>query len=431
MVLPSEVKKQQQKKLAKRESSCCFNSDAKPSDKSWLRQNWCCALRIFFAVVGIAIPLYIIFLMPCEGNATYEKQPVDLFVILDGSGSLDPTEWALTKDASARWIQEFERQIPQLQVGISQFSDETELHFPFSLNVSAALSTLEGIAQMDLGTNFQPALELFLTHFTEFRTPGSFSVLLFLSDGSPTDDSSALWNLVNDVKNTNTTLVGAMINGPLLAQDLMYRMSSCEGYANRADCPNYVEATDFEEFSRDSQALAESVALQVGSVETKSCEPGLWWLSLLGVVPLLLLLFAGCCVSKKKTKKRVRKAPAGPDNDVEDPANPQKRIPKNKKKKAYKWDIAAADNYLWNFAGGATRMSVDFGNKAPPSAPKDWKKGRIKRGVNTWEEADGWTYEEIEEDQTLEEWAEEKAAGFFSCCCCCCSSQTSTQNEQE
>ena len=40
-----------------------------------------------------------------------------------------------------------------------------------------------------------------------------------------------------------------------------------------------------------------------------------------------------------------------------------------KKKKKYKWDIEHSDQYLWSTSTGGS-MKVNFGKKAPPSAPK-------------------------------------------------------------
>merc|ERR1719461_2823181 len=191
----------------------------------------------------------------------------------------------------------------------------------------------------------------------------------------------------------------------------MYQISSCELYDDASTCPNFIYMDNFQEFQDDSRTLANSVALQVGLTEEVSCEPGLWWLSLILLLPLLLVLCAPCCVNKKKKKlKRKYKAP-----DAENPRHPApptvpeqpKRMPTNTKKKRFKWEVQNADAYLWSFSGGTAPLAVDYGTKAPPSAPKDLSKGKFKRKAEVWEEADGYCYEYEVEDVTLEEWAEE------------------------
>merc|ERR1719461_1131038 len=132
-----------------------------------------------------------------------------------------------------------------------------------------------------------------------------------------------------------------MIGSGGQASQTMYQISSCELY-DMETCPNFIYMDNFEEFQQDSSALASSVALQVGLTEEVSCEPGLWWLSLILLLPLLLVLCAPCCVNKKKKKlKRKFKAP-----DTENPRRPApptvpeqpKRMPTNSKKKRFKWE---------------------------------------------------------------------------------------------
>jgi hypothetical protein len=215
-------------------------------------------------------------------------------------------------------------------------------------------------------------------------------------------------------------MVGVMIGSDQTAQELMYEISSCEGI-QQEDCINFVSADDFNEFAQDSKLLANSIALQVGSTTTTVCEPGLWWLCLLLLLPLLLVLLVPCCVSQKKKVVKKRKK-----HDLENPPPAPVKpdevgAPGTNQKKRFKWDTVAADHYIWQFGGGCAPMKVDYGDKAPPSAPKDLSKGKIKRGVQSWEDADGWTYEVVEEDLTLEQWAEDKAKSVFCCCCCCIS----------
>lgn len=411
-----------------------------PSDQSCLRRNWCWILRIVLALVGLGIPLYMMFLMPCEGETTFVKQPVDMFVILDASGSVSDIDWQRSTQSASEWIKVFDEQNPEnMQVGVSQFSDSSTLNSQFHPDVSVSLSALEGLERDHVGgTAYVPALQLLQSSLNSHRVSGSFAMALFISDGEPNESYNQIISIVDELKADNVTMVGVMIGNSNSAAQTMFEISSCELY-DMERCPNFIFMDNFEEFQQDSQELANSVALQVGLTEEVSCEPGIWWLSLLLILPLLLLLCAPCCVNKKKKKlKRKYKAPdaENPLPKVAPPALPQR--PKGKKK--YKWDVKNADHYLWNFQGGTTPMAVDYGTKAPPSAPKDLSQGKFKRKAEVWEEADGFCYEYEVEELTLEEWAEEAfdeatknglsglLASCCCCCCCCCKKSSNTTN---
>ena len=58
-------------------------------------------------------------------------------------------------------------------------------------------------------------------------------------------------------------------------------------------------------------------------------------------------------------------------------------------------------------------MHVDYAGKAPPSAPKDLSKPKVRVVKETWMGEDGKQYQKVEEEQSLEDWFEN------SFCCCC------------
>lgn len=411
-------------------------------EKSCLRKNWCWIVRIVLAIVGIAVPLYILFLKPCDGDVIltpitsveqtlkYEQQAIDMFVILDASGSMDGEMWRLATEAAGVWVESFQTQNSSLQIGISQFADSSLMTYEMSFNVEGALNTLDGL-EKDWGvggsTYYEPALSLFQTKMQQHRQPNSFAIGLFISDGEAFDE---YMHVADALKTDNVTIVGVMVGQGIASYAVqeMQAISSCDGY-NKNTCPNFVETEDFQELVDQSEKLAQDVAQQVETwvdvenietvsyVETVQCDPGLWWLCLLGLIPLLLLFLLSFCKRTKKTK-----VPKVPDVEAPKPGAP-KIEPGKQLKKKYKWDTVATDHYLWNFQGGATKLGVNYGNKAPPSAPKDLSKGKIRREVEAWEEADGYDY--IEEECTLEEWAEDKLAKAFCswCCCCCCGSK--------
>ena len=118
---------------------------------------------------------------------------------------------------------------------------------------------------------------------------------------------------------------------------------------------------------------------------------------------------------------------------------PQHQLWKVKKKK-YKWDIKAADQYLWASAAGGA-MKVDFGKMgAPASAPKGhhtkkelrMSDGRVLKGaeaeaaIQEMKEADAKAaHEKYEAEICLAEELEragklEEDGDFWLRCCPCC-----------
>lgn len=453
----------------------------KAFEKSWLRQHWCIFVYITLAFFGIFLPLYVNYIHSCDERVnlapvvTYEdvsytvtnvtvtqvvtetKQPVDLQMIMDASGSMTDEDWTNSLLAAQEWVKTFHAQIPSLQVGISQFASSASDTFILG-DAQTALDMLPTLPRVEVGaTDFKQPLKLFENSLSQNRQNGSLPICVLISDGQPTTRN--YMNVVQRLKEAGVIFVGVLVMPFVFneAQEAMFEVATCDGYA-MSTCPNYVLAQNFQELKDEANQLASEVASEVETnlevqnvttvrnetaiksvenlsyVEQKSCDPGLWWLTNLLILPLLILLFLQFCRGKKKQKKVKRTRKIKPVADVEAPPmkpetpteQPELKTRKVKKSK-YKWDVPATDHYLWNFSGGATPMRVDYGSKAPPSAPKDLRLGKVKRACENWEEGEEYyEYEVVEEEQTLEEWAEEildkatKSSNWCCLCCCCC-----------
>jgi len=224
--------------------------------------------------------------------------------------------------------------------------------------------------------------------------------------------------------------------------------STCEGVdpsicAGEENCPYFKNEPNFNDFVAESTELAQRIISTVPRTQTieESCDKAPWLGFLALLIPFVLLCLTGCMCSRKKTmvqrketkvlKKAVSapamRAPPPQPTPLPKPNAPPSggNVPAKAGGKKYKWDIAAADQYMWARDGGAVGpMKVNFAGKAPPSAPKDLTTKKMVV-VEEWEGEDGYDYEYVEVENTfegvVEEYAEEivKIPIFRLLCCCC------------
>ena len=65
------------------------------------------------------------------------------------------------------------------------------------------------------------------------------------------------------------------------------------------------QTADFAVFTEKSTQMAQEVASRVGYSEKRTCESPAWLLFLLLLLPCILVLFAPCCIRKKKYVRKV------------------------------------------------------------------------------------------------------------------------------
>jgi len=432
----------------------------KPEGKNCLRRNWCWIVRIVLAIVGITIPL-VMFLQPCEDKLTveytYVKQPVDLFLLLDGSGSMQG-DWETCIQAAKNLTQVFiDSDISDLWIGSGEFDSYSYNTGPFTNDTELALSRIENLQPKWGKTYYQRALKMYQTTWQTFdKKPNSFSLLVFVSDGAPTDSEKGV-ELARALRNaTHPNGVGAEINiaGIFVGKDsnseYLKSTSNCDqcslyedegtdckpAWSSSKECPYFLTFSDFEEFNDKVKTIADELQDEIGNVERikekVECVKTPWLGFLALLLPLLCVLCMPLFVRKKRTyKRRVKKAPSvavkKPPPEIKGPAPPPpppESMPGFKKPK-FKWKIKANDHYLWG--GSAAPMRVDWGKKgATDSAPKDPLALNDRKAVviNQVDEGDGYIIEEIEEDRTLEQWTEDKAKDIagnsWRVVCCCC-----------
>ena len=224
----------------------------------------------------------------------------------------------------------------------------------------------------------------------------------------------------------------------------------------RANCSYYTAAADFGALQAKAARIADEITVTVGRqrvvrravdevVETNevcTTDEG-YFTFLLFVIPFLAHVFwkplefalrqycrrRGRCKSKKKRKKvRVRRQVMQPQ-----PQPPSEAQAEDGGgggggggggdgggggQKRFKHQLKSSDRYLWSSAGGTAPMKVDFGAKAPPSAPKVSAEAYEWVEVEEWEDAEGteaWsnTFEAVFNGGDWQEWVSRRV-----CSCC-------------
>jgi len=439
--------------------------------QGFLRQNWCWVVRIVLAIIGITIPI-IMFMKPCEDEEvmTYEiqKAPLDLFLLLDGSGSMK-YDWGTCLSAATSIISVFAgSNISEFRVAAGQFSTTANTIVDYTNDTDYATSVIQSESLQYGYTYYEWGLQLFLDMWSVQKNPDANlqSILVMISDGAPTynyDANVRYDELAENIRNVyNVSIMGIMVanGGNGRAQAALKSVSSCDdfSYNELGNCTWYAEFDDFETFLSHSKGIANSLTetvLPIGVERYETiCVKTPWLGFLLLLLPLLAVLIMPYCVSLKRHVKLIRPKPKPKqfekiDTSPQDageklsslrpppppPAALQPQTSNGESK--YKWKIKAADHYIWGGAGGSRPLRVDWAGSAPPSAPKDLRdednmeKVPLQppvvsnaKAIQVTDLGNGYVEEELILEQTLEQWTEAKAKAFWlkvkSCCCCFC-----------
>jgi len=439
---------------------------------TWFRTNWCWAVRVLLALIGVMVPL-IMWMMPCENKPfnVVRYRPLDVYIVLDGSGSMgwnesdlpDPTlkAWNDSKDASSIMLNSFAAVgFPNLQVAAMQFSDKDnqEVISELTTDVGNVTELVTAQALNEGGTFLAPALSLVRN---ELSTNGYNSsalgpnittaqLVIIITDGETNDQANALAES-KLLKEDGIFIKGIMVRSDSI--DNLFEISSCENYTleEYANCTYFTLESSFENLKMKAEEIAwEFAGVFAQNVIEKRCVKAEWLIFLILLLPFVCVcIFPYCNKMKKKEVRRIsshpvaKKVPPPPPVAIVEVAPP--KLPDQPKPKVkdprFKWQIKAHDQYLWNLGGGgASPLKVDFAGKAPPSAPKDPLGKKEKVLVETWEDEEGYMCAKVEEPVTFEQYTEAKVAKVLealglketlkkvccSFCCCCCRTKPST-----
>lgn len=130
---------------------------------------FCCLL-----MVGIALPQ--------EQSRAQEGCSVDLMLVLDGSGSIQPGDFETMKDFVYELANSFTVGPSDANIGIIQFSNTAELYLPLSSDGDRVNASIENMTQFGDRTNIAAAIDLAQEQFVT-RRENIPRVIIVLTDG--------------------------------------------------------------------------------------------------------------------------------------------------------------------------------------------------------------------------------------------------------
>lgn len=420
--------------------------------------RWCLYIQVVLTLCAILIPV-IIQLIPCDKVETIVYQPLDLFFMLDGSGSMSNHDWDLQIDSAQSFVTGMQTFTNDIAMGIAVFGRGATLQAEMKYNPTEGNELLEHLQHPRQDrTDYYSAMDLWETEIAEMSRNGSYSLGVLISDGAPNMNTDKMHRVATRLKGANHTIVGVMV-GNINNGLQLFSLSSCGGeyeFSNWEECEYYFGATDFNHLLPNIANIADNVGKEINMVKDTSCiKSPYWWLLLLLLVPVMGVIATPFLVPKQRNmvrRKAMAVAPAPSKMRVPPPPPPKVEILRVKEPpaavknsiispqgpKKYKWEVVGHDNYLWAFSGGVAPMNVNYGAKAPPSAPRDPNAPKVRISVHepnvnsgrdrsdtsvtiidTWQDDEGYAYEYIREEITAEQYFEQK---FSWCCCCCCCS---------
>lgn len=449
---------------------------AEKQKQSFCRQHWCLCIYIFLAVLGVVVPAYK-YLQPCEDELSTYIQPADVFVLMDASKSLVEKSWEGEKSAALEILGQLHDEVSDLQVGFLTFTGhwETNPRKPILRDITnlgtsydkvvEGVNALGDTSYLQLGTNFHEPLMECKTQMADFGRQHSYKLCILMTDGQDMSNSytgrlgpcsrgcSDPLESADEVKVFNDTEILAIYApNPRTPEwrrnrgrDTLYDMSSCRDYnMTRETCTYFTQVYDFPDLHAKTENITAKIVDEITRQHVK-CVKGPWLGFLLLLVPLLVMLLLPHCLrcagGMRKVKKvriindapKVPPPPPAPYNPSMTSA-PAAGPPMEKKvKKAFKWEV---DTGKYIRSTGNIRPDWGANGFVPESAPTQGPRRKIT--VSEGEDADGYEYEYVEVEQTLEEWAEERMSGAASRLCiacywfwCCCGFCPCYKNEED
>lgn len=107
---------------------------------------------------------------------------VDLMLVLDGSGSIQPSDFAIMKSFVRDLAGSFNIGPQDANIGIIQFSNTAELYLPLSSDEEQVMASIDNMTQFGDRTNIAEAIDVAQSQFVT-RREGIPRVIIVLTDG--------------------------------------------------------------------------------------------------------------------------------------------------------------------------------------------------------------------------------------------------------
>lgn len=268
------------------------------------RMEWLYKTIIALAVLGMTMAIVAAAFHPgltpeCGPQISERSQivrtPLRAVFLVDASSSIT-SEWEDEKRAAEAIIDAFkevyEPDVERLHVGVAQFASRTELEQPLTNDLGVALSSLRSMQQVGGGTSFAGPLRECQRQLDQYSGAASdtFDLCILITDGNSDEDNQELEDM--KLLSPATKLMGIYVGENSAHREKLHDLTSCG--SQRADCPFFESAADFELLRGRARDLASSVTTGLENevterVVTHRCDIPLWTLHGIWLwIPLLI-----------------------------------------------------------------------------------------------------------------------------------------------
>jgi uncharacterized protein YegL len=259
---------------------------------------------ILIAAIAVALTITIV-----STGSVSAVDKVDLFFLVDGSGSISSSDFELQKEGLAEAIKDSTAQDGRVSVCVIQFSDYARLEVPLTTitsqsvadSISANIMTMR---QINGGTNMSGAFDLAVANFPS--VPAKRQVIDLSTDGVPNrgyDPMVARDAAVSaGFDEVNTLGVGTEIDETLL-RDLVYPQpsTSAPGF--------YIAAVDYKEFKAKMKEIIKEVRRGPSSGQAAAAGAAA------SAAVVVWAILNGLSNAGTSTKSRGKGGTAGPHGD--------------------------------------------------------------------------------------------------------------------
>merc|ERR550534_1176250 len=182
----------------------------------------------------------IMFMQPCHDELVVSyvirKAPLDLFLLLDGSASMQ-NDWDTCISAATSIISVFaQSDIPELRIAAGQFGTGATTIVNYTNDTDYATSAIENESLLSGWTYYEEGLQLFFDMWSQQKNPdpNEQCILVMISDGAPTDNYNVdiLYDeMADNFRNIyNVSIMGIMVStgGDERGQAALESVSSCD-----------------------------------------------------------------------------------------------------------------------------------------------------------------------------------------------------------
>jgi len=219
---------------------------------------------IAMAVMGLEGMFVASVLPPGVMSIEDSRLPLKAVFLLDGSGSVMPTQWTTELQANKQFVADFAKVYGsakgRLNFGFVEFSTTATVELPITTNLDKVDETLGSMTQTGGDTNFAEALSACQTLLDGYKQvgPDSFDVCVLITDGE--DRSRETDSRLKSMVEPETAVFGIFVGNDPLGQTKLNNIVGCGKAAKHdKDCNFFASAADFDALLERTNEIAKDV----------------------------------------------------------------------------------------------------------------------------------------------------------------------------